>query len=40
MKNSVLIGDCKDVLKSFEDGSIDCIVTDPLWIFIHGAFLG
>jgi len=29
MKNSVLIGDCKDVLKSFEDGSIDCIVTDP-----------
>ena len=29
MKNKVIIGDCKDVLKSFEDGSIDCIVTDP-----------
>ena len=29
MKNEVIIGDCKDVLKSFEDGSIDCIVTDP-----------
>lgn len=29
MKNEVIIGDCKEVLKPFPDGSIDCIVTDP-----------
>ncbi len=29
MKNEVIIGDCADVLKQFEDESIDCIVTDP-----------
>lgn len=29
MKNEVIIGDCAEVLKQFDDESIDCIVTDP-----------
>ena len=29
MKNEVIIGDCVEVLKQFDDESIDCIVTDP-----------
>lgn len=29
MKNEAIVGDCADVLKTFPDESIDCIVTDP-----------
>lgn len=29
MINTVLQGDCLEVLKTLEDGSVDCIITDP-----------
>ena len=29
MKSEVIIGDCRDILKTLPDESVDCIVTDP-----------
>lgn len=29
MNVQILIGDCRDVLKTIADGTVDCIVTDP-----------
>lgn len=30
MSVRVLTGDCRDLLKSIEVGSIDCVITDPM----------
>ena len=35
-KNKLVLGDCLEVMKTIEDGSVDCIITDPPFLHVKG----
>ena len=39
-KMKLILGDCIEKMKELLENSIDAIITDPLWLGIHGEGLG